>query len=219
MKAFNYFKIDCIRCRYQLIMAFVIVVVFCFICNSAQQGIGFSCGYGFFLAVIFAGQPFNQEAKSESGFINMLPGTRRQREIGRFLYALLGVVFAVVVACAVLVSVAIRGMEIPESTGAILIAMTGAALFLVSIQMVIMYSAGKGKSQQLMTIIQVVPSLLLFFIIMMIGTYVEEHNGFNYAWILENKAWLSSLVLAIGVLALGMAFIVANRIVERRDYA
>ena len=220
MRALNYYRIDCIRGRVPLIFGAILVLFFSFIFSVfADVGFGFSCCYAFFVAIGYAGQPFNLEARSESGFLDMLPATKKQRVIGRFLYAITGVVFAIVVTCAVIGAMNISGKEVPDYAWPFILAITGVTLVIISIEVLVLYSVGKGKSQQLISLIQIVPSFVMFLGGQFVAEQLEEHAGFDIVWLAEHQMMAASILVAVGIVAIGVAFVFANQIVQGRDYA
>lgn len=216
--AVKYLKVDWIRSRSQFkLMVFFLFFSVMFMINSPASIVG-SC-YLFFVALILGVYPFTIEQTSESGFINMLPGRSRDRVAGRFLYG--GVLYAF---SFVLGSVLIMIRNVREDKGVLegiflLVAAAGISLFLGAIQNILMYVIGKGKSQQLMGLIRMVPAFIMFFGATVLLDRIEDGNTSILSYVLEHKEMLSYATLGVGIVLYITGVYVSTAIVERKDFS
>lgn len=219
MKAFNFYRIDCIRCKKQMLLVIGMMIFFGAIFSMGDNSPALTTGYLFFLSVAFSGQPFSIETQGECGFIDMLPGTKRQRIGGRFLYAITGVVIAAIIGTIIMFGYQARGIVLPAYMWHMEGALIGAVLFLLAIEITCLYAVGRGRSQQFITLIQVVPTLVLFFTAYGIGTYVSEHGGLNLGWVMNHATALTVMAVIVGIVSLAASYLIVNKISEARDYA
>lgn len=218
MRACSYAKIDYLRCKTQIRLLFAMMLVFSIFFTLQTDSIGFAVGYLTFLSVIFATAPFGMDQRSESGFINMLPGSAKDKVYGRYLYIVCGVLITIVVAVASVLVLRLRGNEIDEASQAGYIALIGVAFIVIAIESVILYAVGKGKSQQYIALIQMLPAFAMFFGGSMLVEYLSEHDGFDFTWIIEHKMPLAFATLAIGFVVFLLSSRVSLAIVKRKDY-
>ncbi len=216
--AVKYLKIDWMRSKSQFkLMALFLLCAAMFTLNASMAMVG-PC-YLFFIALILAVYPFTMEQTSESGFINMLPGKSRDRVAGRFLYG--GVLYAFsLILGTVLIMVRNRhdGQEMFEGIS-FLAAAAGMSLILGMLQNILMYAIGKGKSQQLMAVIRLVPAFVMFFGVTVLFERIKDGSTSILSYVLEHKEMFSYAVLGSGIILYIAGVYVSTAIVERKDFS
>ncbi|MDF2512046.1 MAG: hypothetical protein K0S04_1912 [Herbinix sp.] len=219
MKALKFLKVDWLRCKSQLrVMAILPLIAIALVFGGMDNEL-FINAYVVFGAIIFSTQPFTMESASESGFINMLPGTKRDRVTGRYLFALALTLFSVLVG---VIAVSIydiykdTSLEPVMSVSCILF---GCAMVICSLQYVLFYSIGKGKSNQMMAIIRMIPSFVMFFLGTYLSDWIKSGDGTNLEWVLEREVELSLLCVLVGLFVFFVGISVSSRIIEHKDFA
>lgn len=216
--AVKYLKIDWMRSKSQFkLMALFLLCAAMFTLNASMAMVG-PC-YLFFIALILAVYPFTMEQTSESGFINMLPGKSRDRVAGRFLYGGILYAFSLILGT-VLIMVRNRhdGQEMFEGIS-LLAAAAGMSLILGMLQNILMYAIGKGKSQQLMAVIRLVPAFVMFFGVTVLLERIKDGSTSILSYVLEHKEMLSYAVLGSGIILYIAGVYVSTAIVERKDFS
>lgn len=178
--------------------------------------------YLFFLAIIQTGQPFALDRVSDAGFVNMLPGTKKQRVAGRFLYGIMLLLIASVEAILCVGICRVMGGNTVGFSSELLLGILGISILTTGAQNTLFYGLGKVKNQQLMVIVQLVPGFLVFFGPQFLLDYIQENPEVGKSvirWVMENQLLTSCSVILIGVIAFVLGYIVSNYFVEKRDFA
>ncbi len=177
----------------------------------------FAVLYMVFDAMVFTTVPFSQDQLSEAGFINMLPGTIRNRVAGRYLFAmsmlLIGTVLGVVI-------IAIDTLIIKVDTTyafAVCTAFAGVGMMLCSLQYILFYAIGKGKSAQATNIVRIIPSFLMFFGVSYLVDWVQDHPQTDLNWVYDNANLLAFGLVVIGLILYLIGILISSAIVSRRD--
>ncbi len=220
MKAIQFCKIDNLRSKtnHKFIALFTIIALF--LSFRADITIFFGSVYMVFCAIVFASQPFMIEATSESGFINMLPGNKRARVMGRFLYSTMLVFICVITGTLIMLFASIH-RELPLSNMLPFFLTFLAIGFIVCyVQNTLFYAIGKGKNQQLMGIIRILPGFIVFFSSISLVDKIEN-NSVSYkiiVWTLANPLPASLLLLGISFVFFILGTLISTFIVEKRDF-
>lgn len=224
MKAFKFMKIDMRRTKAQIwcmLLFGLMAYGFSYSAGNIFSGIF----YLMFAAVIMQGAVFTYEQKPETGFTNMLPGTNLDRAAGRFLLGgfllLVGNILGMIVAIALYFQGKIALSYLPE----ILISLFGFGLLFLAIQNIVFYMIGKGNSQQLMSLIHMIPGMALWIGTSILITFLET-EGEEVEKIVKVLLWgkENSLLLSLGILILGVVFtilgvFITEKILNRKDFA
>ena len=224
MKAFKFMKIDMRRTKAQIwcmLLFGIMAYGFSYSAGNILSGIF----YLMFAAVIMQGAVFTYEQKPETGFTNMLPGTNLDRAAGRFMLGgfllLVGNILGMIVAIVLYFQGKITLSYLPE----ILIALMGFGLLFLAIQNVVFYIIGKGKSQQLMSFIHIIPGMALWIVASMVVTLLGI-EGEAIQKILKVLSWIkeNSFMISLGILILGVVFtilgvFITEKILNRKDFA
>ena len=219
MKALKFLKVDWLRCKSQLrIMALFPLIAVAMVFGGIENEL-FINAYVVFGAIVYSVQPFNMENMSESGFINMLPGTKRDRVTGRYLFALVLTVLAVLIGLgAVSIYNIQQGISLDPVVSVSCI-LFGCAMVVCSLQYILFYSLGKGKSNQMMAMIRMIPAFIMFFLGTNLSGWLKGGNGANLKWVLDREAELSLLCVLIGLFVFFVGISVSSRIIENKDFA
>lgn len=224
MKAFRYMMVDIRRSR-AYIYGMIYFGVFAHFFAGGQHMASGVC-YLVFVALLMQGAVFTYEQKQEIGFINMLPGTDLERSLGRFIMGifLLGIGFVMFVLVAIIRSV-IWNIEINYSPE-ILISAIGGGLMFMAVQNVIFYAIGKGNSQQVMTLIHIIPGLISFMALSILTEIILAKGEHGNTKILSILQWMNDngIALTLGILLAGVIFTVAGifiskKIMSKKDFA
>lgn len=219
MRPLQYLKVDWIRCKTQLriMLAFPLISLL-FLFGSNQNEL-FVCEYLVFGAIIISAQPFNMEQLSESGFINMLPGTKRDRVAGRYLFALVLLIISVLLGIVVSYSYdTYRGIDFR-------LAMTGIwitfalGMVICSLQYILYYAIGKGRSQQMMVIIRMIPAFIMFFISGYMTDMIVQGKFTYLNWVNTHSMELSVVLVIAGILIYLMGIAVSSKLIQKKDFA
>lgn len=218
MKAFNFFKVDLLRCKTQLKLILVMMAFFAIFFTFEEGDISFACGYLSFLAVMFSVQPFTLESKSECGFVDMLPGQTNDRVYGRFLYTTMVLGLAFIISLITIGVYVAGGKTVDNTMLAGFIALAGGVLIFCSIEILILYSIGKGRSQQFMTLAQMIPGIVMFLGLTSVLKYLSAHPEIDLSWIMDRQIEAASAVLIFGVVLFLITIQISKVIVRKRDY-
>lgn len=221
MKAFNYTVIDMRRGKVKIIlMAMFGVLGFMF----AQNSLFFGIAYVFFAAIILSASSFMLEEKAETGFINLLPGSNKDRVAGRFmtgiLYDIIATVTGIIIVTIFYLKEQINMKYVPE----IMIGFTGVALVYMAIQNILFFAIGKHNSRQLMSFIIIIPGIIFYVTAMFIGEIfetkiLERHMAEFIDWIQKNSIVAAGSVLALGILFTIAGIYIVEKIIAGKDYA
>lgn len=221
MKAFNYTVIDMKRGKTKLFLMVVFGVCgFVFAQESVVSGIG----YVFFAAVMLSASTFILEEKAETGFINLLPGSDRDRITGRFMTGIIYDAIAVLTGIAIVTVLyfeeQINMQYIPE----FIVSLAGTALMYGAIQNVLFFAVGKYNSRQLMSLITIVPAIVFYSIVMGIGAIFENSEKEQQfvkisLWVQDNSFIAADIVLLLGILFTIAGIYITEKIIEGKDYA
>ncbi|MGN0351574.1 MAG: ABC-2 transporter permease [Roseburia sp.] len=219
MKAIQFFKVDMMRSKVQLKYMLLFSLIAFLLSVNMKGGTWFSFCYMIFCGVILSGQPFLMDQMSESGFLNMLPGSKTERVAGRFLesfgFLLLGG------GVGTLIMVIVGGIQgkITEGLEIVVPIAFGVGLIMIALQNVLLYAIGKGKSHQVIGIVRMVPGFAGFFAGMAILDEIQE-NPLQYAnlWIFSHPQESALLVLLIGVIIYLLAIMISTAIIKKRDF-
>ena len=219
MKAFQFFKVDLIRSRAQLkYMLLFWALAFC-LGFSTDAGALFTLFYMIFCGVILSGQPFLMDQKMESGFLNMLPGSKMERVAGRYLMSVVLLLAGMILG---LISMLVVGSVKGTMVGGLDIfipLLLEIGLVTIAVQNVCLYAFGKGKSQQVAAIIRMVPGFAVFFGGMGIMDDMESNpSSYQNLWVISHPQMAAWFMLGIGVLAVLAAILISSVIIKKRDY-
>lgn len=219
----KFMKTDFLFYKYQkvVMMAFPVLVILMAIYYSKDMI--FIISYLCFGVLIVSTTPYFLENKNMSTFIQMLPGSDRERVVGRYMCFGAILLAAVAYGIGVVIAVSwIKGFPVTDYNmyfSAVAVAMS---LIVGSVQFLILYIAGKGKSTQWMNILRMIPSFTFFFLINYIGEkgkegQVESSIFWLADFFTENKfICLVSMASAALLIFAGCIF-ASVKVIQRRD--
>lgn len=219
MRTFQFLKVDWIRCKGQLKVMFLFPVVALIFLMTSKQSELFAIQYLVFGALVFSAQPFNMEQMSESGYINMLPGTKRDRVMGRYLYAFMLLVWSVFMGIIVTYFYdTYNGIDFKPVMGGILI-IFAVGMIISSLQYILYYAMGKGKSQQMMGIIRMIPAFIMFFLGGYVTDLITEGKLSALDWIMAHNTEITVILVAAGILLFVMGIAISSMVIKNKDFA
>ncbi|MDD3340400.1 MAG: ABC-2 transporter permease [Lachnospiraceae bacterium] len=214
MRAIKFTIIDMLRCKITLFILLVFsVIAFFFIRESLFFGFLYLC----FGGIIASIQPFAQEQQAESGFINMLPATKGDRILGRYLFGLFLLLFSMVLASLVAIVYGVIHPASHENWSLLIIGFLGGGLIMISLQYLLFYVLGKMKSQQFQGFIMMLPGFIFFFGINFLMEEYRELVPAIAAWISSHMNLFVLLLLLAGFVTFGVCSFVSTLIANRRD--
>ncbi|MFA9376974.1 MAG: ABC-2 transporter permease [Lachnotalea sp.] len=217
MNVIKFSIVDILRCKTQLWMMVPFSVIgFIFMKSSLGplNGVIYMC----FAAIILSTQPFMQEQIAESGFVNMLPTTKNERVIGRYLFGLLLLIFAMGLSLISLVIYSLINNGIPSNWNIAIIGSFGIGLIVLGFQYVVFYAMGKMKSQQFASLIMMAPGFILFFGANFIIGKIEKNMPSAVEWIASNLTAFAVLIMVVGIVIWVLSIIVTTKIIDKRDF-
>ncbi|HHV09920.1 MAG TPA: ABC-2 transporter permease [Clostridiales bacterium] len=219
MKALKFLKVDWIRCKSQLKIMILFPVVAVVLAFRGMDNELFAITYMVFGAIVFAIQPFTMEQMSESGFINMLPGTKSDRVTGRYLFAFILILLSVLLGLGATVVYDMKHGISLEPALTVSCIFFGGAMVICSLQYILFYSLGKGKSNQMMAIIRIIPAFIMFFAGNYVLNWLKSGETAKLNWILDRTAELSALCVLVGFFVFFVGISISGRIIEHKDFA
>lgn len=225
MKAFKYTVIDMKRSKMQIGS----MLLFGMLGYFFAQGTGIIMGlsYIIFATIIMQGATFTLEEKSETGFINLLPGSDRERVAGRFFMGIIYIIIGIVMGIVMSVIIYFQDEADLQYMPQILIAFTGGALVFISIQNIAFFAIGKHNSRQLMSLIHMIPGIILFGVMSGVAAIIETSSAGNgmevvyklILWIQDYSVAVSMMVFLLGVIATIAGICFSEKIISKKDYA
>ena len=216
MKAFKFFKIDFARSRIQ----FIYMLVFSAIAMALSlktDGPYLGLIYMIFASIIFSTVPFTLDQRSEIGFVNLLPGSVKDRVSGRFLLAFIMVIFGTLMGSVVMGLYYLLSHTGIELAFAFILGATGVGILFASIQYIIFYILGKVNSVQAMGIVRMLPAFVMFFGTSYLSDYFRENPGELLDWLLKNANLLGAVILAVSIVVYFIGIAISTAIIEKRD--
>lgn len=224
MRAIQYMKVDYILTKQQQRILPVLALVAVLVGRTTGDvWTVVTCSYLIFIGTIFSTAPFGACHRKNTGFLLMLPATVTERVVGRFLYGLSFIVMTALF-CVICMGVfSLFGCEITVVTVGLLLCNLAIGLFIVTLEYLVSYILGEGKSnwQYLGNVVRVVPGMGMFFLFMFIVGRMDEE-----AYVADRMEFLSQKIVSIGVLGLVAALLVmaaaiavSVKVIEKRDYA
>lgn len=218
----KFMKTDFLFYRYQKVVMMVFPV-FVILMSIYSRDMIFIISYLCFGVLIVSTTPYCLENRNMSTFIQMLPGSDRERVVGR--YMCFGAMLLAAVAYGIIVVMVVSGIKgIPVTDYNIYFSAAAVALSLIvgSVQFLILYFAGRGKSTQWMNILRMIPGFIFFFLI----NYIGEKGRVGQAessilWLtdffVQNKFICLISMAAAALLIFAGCILVSVKVVRNRD--
>lgn len=218
----KFMKTDFLFYKYQkvIMMVFPVLVIPMFIYSNDMI---FIISYLCFGVLIVSTSPYCLENRNMSSFTQMLPGSDRERVMGR--YMCFGAMLLTAVAYGICVVIAVSWIKrVPVTEYNIYFSVMAVSLSLIvgSVQFLILYIAGRGKSTQWMNILRMIPSLIFFFLMNYIreqGSVDQTKSGFLQLadFIIHNKFLCLITMAAVALLIFAGCIFVSVKVIQRRD--
>ena len=219
----KFMKTDFLFYKYQKVVMFAFPVFVILMSIYYSKDMIFIISYLCFGVLIVSTTPYCLENKNMSTFIQMLPGSDKERVVGRFMC--FGTMLMAAVAygiCVVAAASWIKGFPVTDYNmyfSAVAVAMS---LIVGSVQFLILYIAGKGKSTQWMNILRMIPSFIFFFLINYIGEKGKECQvESSLLWLADFFAQNKSICLismaAAALLVFAGCIFASVKVIQRRD--
>lgn len=211
MRAVYFLQIDRLmtkKVQGRVLWLFVIIAL---ALSIFQESLYWGPLYMVFGSMILSTTPFTTSMSGSHGFLLMLPATVKDRVAGRFGYGLLMLIISLLVGgtSTVLVCI-IKKMEVSSIFFIFYMGLAAAGLIMLSFQYTLFYIVGEMKSQQLMSVLRMLPGFLLFIVGTSVMSIIEETAGIEtaFSWL----AWISGHLMECALIALliGIAVFLAG---------
>ena len=218
MKAIHFMMIDYIKVKQQIYFMPLFVVIALFL-----WGQGFSIvvpfSYMIFVAFIFSTAPFGTCRKGDAGFLVLLPSTVRQRVLGRFLYGMSFVGFALVCSGIFVVIYRLRGQEIETWTGTVCLFLLALCMLIITLEFLILYLAGEHLAPQLLGIVRVAPAMASFFSMMYLMDDMEVMGDISMMKDMGSGLMqVGAVAVAAALVLWAVAIVICVKVTAKRDY-
>lgn len=218
MKAIHFMIIDYIKVKQQMyFMPMFIVIALVLWGNGFSILVPFS--YMMFVSLILATAPFGTCKKEDAGFLVLLPSTAAHRVIGRFLYGMSFVGFAVVCSGIFIAFYQMMEKEIEAWTIAVSLYLLAFCLLMITVEFLILYLVGENLAPQLLGIVRVAPGMGSFFAMM----YIIDDVG--AMWKVSMARDMGGEMTQIGAIAVAAALaiwvaavVICVKVTAKRDY-
>lgn len=216
MYAIKFTFVDFAKSKLQIV-AFPLFAV-CQLILIFKNSTLFGIYYMYFGAIILSTQPFIQEQTAEVGFVNMLPGTKQSRVVGRYLFGLANIILVTLISIVnLLIYQSVSHSHVMFIWEGLLSGISIALLF-CTFQYILFYLLGKMKSQQLASLIMMVPGFLMFFGVNYLIAFLSEKSPITWERILQMRVTLNLFLFVFSALVFIMGIFISTFIVNRRDY-
>ncbi|MCI8364455.1 MAG: hypothetical protein HFG34_05845 [Eubacterium sp.] len=218
----KFMKTDFLFYKYQKVVMMVFPV-FVILMSIYSKDMIFIISYLCFGVLIVSTTPYCLENRNMSTFIQMLPGSDRERVVGRYMCFGAMLLAAVAYGIGVVTAVSwIKGFPVTEYN--IYFSSVAVALSLIvgSVQFLVLYIAGRGKSTQWMNIMRMIPGFIFFFLINYIGEKGKEgqveSSIFGLADFFVQNKFICLISMAVAaLLVFAGCILVSVKVVQNRD--
>ncbi|GEM_PF-2323518 len=217
MQAIKFMFVDILKSKIQIMVLLFIAIVQLWMMSMNSSPFN-AVYYMFFGAVIVSIQPFIQEQTAEVGFINMLPGTRKNRVIGRFLFALFNNVFGLVISLINLSIYSFLSHKSPKYVWEGILLCISISLIFCSLQYILFYALGKMKSQQLAGIVMIIPGFVMFFGVNLMIVFMSKHGIVTSQWISNHMNSIAIVLFLFSIVFYVFGIQASTMIAKKKDY-
>ncbi len=218
----KFMKTDFLLYKYQKVVMMVFPV-FVILMSIYSKDMIFIISYLCFGVLIVSTTPYCLENRNMSTFIQMLPGSDRERVVGRYMCFGAMLLAAVAYGIGVVIVLSwIKGFPVTEYN--IYFSSVALALSLIvgSVQFLVLYIAGRGKSTQWMNILRMIPGFIFFFLINYIGEKGKEGQVESSIlgladFFVQNKFICLISMAAAALLVFAGCILVSVKVVQSRD--
>lgn len=226
MRAIHFMMIDYIKVKQQLYFMPLFIVI-----ALLMWGQGFSIlmpfSYMIFVALIFATAPFGACKRGDAGFLVLLPSTAAHRVMGRFLYGISFVGFAVVCGGIFGVYFQMTGHEMETWTVAASLFILAFCMLVITLEFLVLYLVGEHLAPQLLGIVRVAPAMASFFAMMYVMDDVKEMGNISMDSFMglpgvydmgSGMMQMGAIVVAAALAIWAAAIVICVKVTKKRDY-
>lgn len=217
MRAIRFTFVDMTKSKVQILVLLLLAIVELWMMKMYSSPLN-AVYYMYFGAIVTSVQPFLQEQTAEVGFINMLPGTKQNRVLGRYLFGLSLIIISMFIS---IVNLGIYYAFSHNYTNYVREGMLDSfsiALIFCSLQYILFYALGKMRSQQLAGLIMMIPAFLMFFGVNYVIEYMASNKIITTEWISQNRISISLGVFLFSVVIFIFGIYISTIIVKKKDY-
>ncbi|MDE6389379.1 MAG: ABC-2 transporter permease [Lachnospiraceae bacterium] len=169
MKAFKFMKIDYIKTKHQMLITPLALLAVVGIMMAPDSDIREYSAvvpfcYMVFMMIIFSCSPFGSCRREETGFLQLLPATTRDRVAGRFLYGISLITIAAVLGMGAIGIGRMFGVQINALDVPLCLVAFAIGIFIMTAEYVFFYLFGENTAQNLLGIVRVLPGMCFFFV-------------------------------------------------------
>ncbi len=169
MRALHFMKIDYVKTKQQMIVTPLILLLIVGIMMAPDSDIReYSAvvpfSYMVFMMIIFSCSPFGSCRREETGFLQLLPATTRDRVAGRFLYGISLLMIATVLGAGAMAVFWLLGLQSSAWDIPLCLLALAIGIFIMTAEYVFFYLFGENTAQNLLGIVRVLPGMCFFFI-------------------------------------------------------
>ncbi|PXV91590.1 ABC-2 family transporter [Lachnotalea glycerini] len=216
MQAIKFSFVDFMKSRLQVIIFLVMAAWNLWLMKISDSSLSVIY-YIYFFAVVISIQPFVQEQTAEVGFVNMLPGSKKNRVVGRYFYGFMLQIAAFILSWIDLGIYSIFFQKIPRLAIVATLGCLGIGLIFYSIQYTIFYMLGKIKSQQLAGIIMMTPGFIMLFGLSYFLKMINQYTELDMQWFANHSLLGSTAILFSGSIICIVSMTISAFIVEKKD--
>ena len=225
MKALYFTKIDHIRAKQQLLL-FPLVLALMIAIMLFEDIDGWNTTtlfiYELFLAVVSCTAPFGTCRREDAGFLMLLPATTRDRVVGRFLYGISLMLFAVVVGgIAMIGNMALFGYRYSPIELAVCLIGFSVGILIMTVEYVFLYLFGENQGPQVLNIIRVIPGMCYFFVGLNLSSRLTAHPeqaADAIMFIISHLKTIGIIGISVVIIVLVAAIALCVRVTEKKDY-
>lgn len=222
MNLLQFMKVDFRLTKKQLPF---LVILPCLVVLIALSGTDmfFIVSYLCFGALILSTTPFMMEDKNMSSFVQLLPGTHRDRVAGRFFWFFVLLLAYVLFGFGIsyfMYRFGIGEVRIAESEYFLCLAAALVCFVIGCIQIVVFYLLGRVKSQQFLNLLRMIPAFLFFFGMNYVTEQITDVQKGLYSilrFLQENRVMLLLAGVGVAACVFVCCIAVSTYFVSRRD--
>ena len=225
MKALYFTKIDHIRAKQQLLL-FPLGLALMIAIMMFEKIDGYNTTtlfiYELFFAIVSCTAPFGTCRREDAGFLMLLPATTRDRVVGRFLYGISLMLFAVVVGgIAMIGNMALLGYRYSPIELAVCLMGFSVGILIMTVEYVFLYLFGENQGPQVLNIIRVIPGMCYFFVGLNLSgrlTAHPEQAADAIMFIISHLKTIGIIGISVVIIVLMAAIALCVRVTEKKDY-
>lgn len=217
MKSIKFTKIDFImsRSQFKLLIIFILISLFIIVQSNDTM---FIITYLNFGTLIISITPFTLESTAYCGFTNLLPAKVGDRVTGRYLYFLF--LTGIINIIGTLMIVFFDSYYLTGNNLFIYFIIIAFNIIIGSLQFLLFYVVGQFKSQQVMSLVRMVPGFLFFFIMSGFSNKVTDNPELMTSLlknIVESLNMIAYVSIAIAFFVFLLCIFLSTSICKKKD--